>query len=94
MDIREITDALIFGNLTNQELDHVVEAVKYARAKLGRATIRTITVGSNVQFINSRTGRNITGQVTKIGRKNLVVREHGFSYGNWRVPANMVEVTE
>lgn len=94
MDIRQITDALIFGNLTNEELDKVIEGVKYARAKLSRATIRSITVGSHVKFTSSRTGRDITGQVIKIGRKNLVIREHGSSYGNWRVPANMVEVTE
>jgi hypothetical protein len=89
---QQICQQIMFGNFTNEELNGIVDALKFARANLVKSTIRSITTGVNVQFTSSKTGKNITGQVTKVGRKFLVVREHGMSYGNWRVPANMVEV--
>ena len=89
---QQIVQQIIFGNFTNQELNGIVEAVKFARASITKLNIRTIRAGTSVQFTSSKTGKNITGEVTKVGRKFLIIREHGFSYGNWRVPANMVEV--
>lgn len=89
---QQICQQIMFGNFTNEELNGIVEALKFARANLAKSTIRSIKPGVHVQFTSSKTGKNITGEVTKVGRKFLVVREHGMSYGNWRVPANMVEV--
>jgi exosome complex RNA-binding protein Csl4 len=89
---QQICQQIMFGNFTNEELNGIVEALKFARASLAKSTIRSIKPGTDVQFTSSKTGKNITGEVTKVGRKFLVVREHGMSYGNWRVPANMVEV--
>ena len=89
---QEIVQKIMFGNFTNDELNGIVEAIKFARASITKQNIRTLRAGANVQFTSSKTGKNITGEVTKVGRKFLIIREHGLSYGNWRVPANMVEV--
>lgn len=89
---QQIVQQIMFGNFSNEELNGIVEAIKFARASITKANIRTIRAGTSVQFTSSKTGKNITGEVTKVGRKFLVVREHGMSYGNWKVPANMVEV--
>lgn len=89
---QQVCQAIMFGNFTNEELNGIVDALKFARANLAKSTIRSIKPGVSVQFTSSKTGKNITGEVTKVGRKFLIVREHGVSFGNWRVPANMVEV--
>ena len=92
-ELSKVRAAIINGSFTNDDLNDIIEAVKFARTQLGRKTLWSIRVGSSVEFTSSKTGKLITGEVTKVGRKNLVIREHGVSYGNWRVPANMVKVT-
>ena len=34
MNVKEINSAIMFGNLTNDELSTVIDAVKFARAQL------------------------------------------------------------
>lgn len=89
---QQVCQQIMFGNFTNDELNGIVEAVRFARASITKANIKSIRAGTSVQFTSSKTGKNVTGEVTKVGRKFLVVREHGINYSNWRVPANMVEV--
>ena len=88
MNAQQITNALVQGTFTNEELQSVIEAVKYARAKLGKATKRTLTVGAKVRFVSSRSGQTITGTVRKLAIKNIVV---DTPLGAYRVPANMLE---
>ena len=89
---QQVVQHIMFGNLSNDELNNIIDAVKFARANIAKVNIRTIRAGTSVQFTSSKTGKNVTGEVTKVGRKFLIIREHGVNYGNWRVPANMVEV--
>jgi ribosomal protein L35AE/L33A len=74
------------------ELDQVVEAVKLKRTHLSRQAISSIMIGDNVSFTNSRTGRPITGVITKVARKYATVRT--LNLGQWRVPASMLTVIE
>jgi Tfp pilus assembly protein FimT len=87
-----ISRNIINGQFTNDELNKIAEAVRFARANIVKTNIATIRAGASVQFTSSKTGKNVTGEVAKVGRKFLLIREHGVSYNNWRVPANMVEV--
>jgi len=89
MNAQQITTALVQGTFTNEELQSVIEAVKYARVKLGRATKRSLTVGDNVSFVSSRSGLTVKGTVLKIAIKNVRV---STAQGIWNVPANMLEV--
>lgn len=89
---QQVVQHIMFGNLSNDELNNIIDAVKFARANIAKVNIRTIRAGTSVQFTSSKTGKNVTGEVTKVGRKFLIIREHGVNYGNWRVPANMVQV--
>jgi exosome complex RNA-binding protein Csl4 len=89
---QQICQQIMFGNFTNDELNGIVQAIQFARANITKSNIQSIRAGAHVQFTSSKTGKNITGEVTKIGRKFVVVREHGMSFGNWRVPANMLTV--
>jgi hypothetical protein len=50
-----------------------------------------LTIGTKVKFTSSTRGTFI-GTVAKINRKFVIVQETGKTFGNWKVPANMLEV--
>ena len=87
MDIKQINQAIMFSDLTNDELMSVIDAVKWKRATLAKLTKASLKVGDNVNFTSSKTGMNITGVVTKIAIKFVTVKT---IQGAWRVPANML----
>lgn len=91
MNIDRINSAIIQGNLTNDELNTVIEAVKFARSRLGRQTKASLMTGDSVSFTSSKTGKTMTGFVTKIAIKYVTVKTLG---GLWRVPANMLSKVE
>ena len=91
MNIDRINSAIIQGNLTNDELTTVIEAVKYARSRLQKQVKNALMIGDNVNFTSSKTGQNVTGVVTKIAIKYVTVKT---ATGAWRVPANMLSKIE
>jgi hypothetical protein len=91
MNIQAINSAIITGNLSNDELVSVIDAVKFARSRLAQTTKYSLRVGDNVNFTSSKTGQNVTGFVTKIAIKYITVKT---VQGLWRVPANMLTKIE
>ena len=89
MDINVVKSAIMLNNYSNQELNELTEALRYARAQLAQQVKRSMCVGDNVNFHNSKTGQNLTGVVMKIAIKYVTVRS---LQGIWRVPANMLTV--
>jgi hypothetical protein len=89
MNITQINTAIMQGQLTNDELTSVIDAVKFARARLTRQVKSGLMVGDNVNFNSTKLGKNVTGVITKIAIKYVTVRT---ATGNWRVPANMLSV--
>ena len=87
MNVQDINTALVTGSFTNDQLTSVIDAVKFARSRLARATKVTLRVGDNVNFTSNKTGQNLTGVVTKIAIKYVTVKT---ITGLWRVPANML----
>jgi small-conductance mechanosensitive channel len=87
MNITQITTEILQGGYTNHELNAIIDAVKFARARLADMTKRSLRVGQRVQFTSSRTGRQMSGDVTKIAIKFVTVRT---ATGLWRVPASML----
>ena len=75
---------------TNDELSEIIEAVELQRQFLSVQAVRSFIVGDAVEF--TARGRVIQGEVTKVNRKNIKVRENG--YGTWNVPAAMLRRTE
>jgi hypothetical protein len=95
MDIKEINRAIITGNCTNDELTSIIDAVKFARARLMDQTKRSLTLGSKVKFNSTKRGQPVIGTVEKIAIKYVTIRENSpgaYTSGLWRVPANMLEV--
>jgi GTPase Era involved in 16S rRNA processing len=90
MNIKEINTAIIHGNLTNEELNSIGDAIRFARAQLVARNKMFLSVGSNVKFTSSTRG-TISGVVKKINRKFIIVDQPG-QFRSWKVPANMLEV--
>jgi hypothetical protein len=87
MNIMEINTAILQGGWTNDQLSSMIDAVKFARARLTEQSKRSLSIGDNVNFTSNKTGMNITGFVTKIAIKYVTVKT---TQGLWRVPANML----
>jgi len=73
----------------NDELAQIIDAVKLQRQFISMQNIRSVNVGDTVEF--TARGRVITGEVVKVNRKNVKVRE-GFT--TWNVPAAMLAVVD
>lgn len=89
MNITQINTAILQGGWSNDQLSSMIDAVKFARARLTEQTKRTLRIGDNVNFNSTKLGRNVTGVVVKIAIKFVTVKTVS---GLWRVPANMLSV--
>ena len=89
MSIQTVNAEILAGNFTNEQLGSIIDAVKFARARLGDANKRAVRLGSTVQFNNSKTGHTMIGTVDKIAIKYVTVRT---AQGLWKVPASMLTV--
>ena len=90
--VQDITRAIMFGNLTNDDINTITDALKYARAQMIKQTTRSLWAGDRVKFTHPKTGRVHTGVVGKVKIKNVTVIENGTK--SWVVPANMLSVVE
>jgi len=90
MNIKQINTAIMQGDLSNEELTSIGDAIRFARAQLVIRNKSALTIGSNVKFTSSTRG-TISGVVKKINRKFIIVDQTG-QFRSWRVPANMLEV--
>lgn len=86
LSINEVNSAIMHQDWTNDQLNSMVMAIKYAREKLTKRTVWTLTHGAKVQFTD-RAGRTQIGTVKKINRKKVIVQ---VGMTNWNVPANML----
>ncbi len=91
--VAEVNAAIISGNFTNEQLNAIGDAIRFARAQIANQVKFTLVKGSKVKF-TGRQGVKILGTVEKVNRKFILVREDkpGVQIGGvWRVPANMLE---
>ena len=97
ISITEVNQAIMFGDFTDEQLRSIGAAVTYRRNQILSANKRQLAVGSKVKFVG-RQGRTVIGDVQKINRKFIIVREQANCSNssifpvNWRVPGNMLEL--
>ena len=91
MNIMTINTAILQGGFTNDQLTSIIDAVKFARARLTDMNKRSLRIGDAVSFRSSKTGQTVQGKVRKIAIKFVTV-DTGQTL--WRVPANMLSVVE
>jgi hypothetical protein len=87
MTIQTVNAEILAGNFTNDQLTSIIDAVKFARARLGESNKRALRIGDRVSFDSTRLGRNVSGTVQKIAIKYVTVNT---AQGLWKVPANML----
>lgn len=88
MNVTEIRSAIISGIYTNDELNIITDALRFARSQLGKRTTRSLRVGDPVKFTSTKSGVTFNGTVDKIKIKYILV---ATPQGRYNVPANMVE---
>lgn len=90
MQATELTRAIIAGNFTNDELNSIADAIRFARSQMTHKNTGSLVIGTNVKFTHPKTRKVHFGVVKKVKIKNITVLENGTL--NWNVPANMLEV--
>ena len=91
MNIMQINTAILQGGFTNVQLMSIVDAVRFAQARLRESTKRSLRIGDEVSFMSTKIGQTVRGRVRKIAIKFVTV-DTGQTL--WRVPANMIEFVD
>ena len=89
MQATEISRAIIAGDYTNDELNKIADAIRFARSQLTHKNTGSLVIGTQVKFTHPKTRRVHFGVVKKVKIKNVTVLENGTT--SWNVPANMLE---
>ena len=87
--INEINQTIISGSFTNEQLDSIIMAVKFARNQITAKNRGQMVIGTQVKFTHPKTGKELSGDVIKVARKFITVKTGVAS--TWRVPANMLD---
>ena len=85
-DLRNILIDIRNGDLNNDDLNLIIEAVKFKRAQNARVVARTLKIGEQVQF-NGKNGV-VVGRLEQIKIKKAIVVS-GMT--RWNVPLAMLE---
>ena len=88
MSIQSINAEILAGGFTNEQLNSINDAVKFARARLGDQVRHQLRIGSPVKFTSNRNGQVYKGILESIKIKNAIVQTQ---LGKYRVPMNMLE---
>jgi len=88
LTLQQINSAVISGQFSNEDLNSILMAVRFATTQLAQKNRFTLVKGSKVKFTSTRTGKTVVGEVSKVNRKFVIVAS-GLT--TWRVPANMLE---
>jgi hypothetical protein len=89
MSVDTIITELMSGTLTNDDIERVAQALKHARAQVGREVKRQLAPGASVKFYHPKQNFYIAGTVNRIKQKYVLV---DTAKGRYNVPANLLEV--
>ncbi len=87
MKVQDINSAIISGIYTNDDLNSIVNAIKFARTQLTKQQARALRVGDQVRFTTR--GNTFFGTIERVKLKNAFVKV-GMS-SRFNVPLNMLE---
>lgn len=91
MNLQDIRSAIISGTFTNDEMNLIADAIKFARGQLAKQNARTFWAGDAVKFTSNRNGVTYKGTVEKIKLKYALVRT---PTSRFNVPLAMLESAE
>lgn len=73
---------------SSSQINQVIEAIKLQQTWVAKNAARSVQVGTLVTF-QGRRGRTVTGEVTKVNQKTIVVLDQA-TMAKWKVTASMV----
>ena len=88
--IQQVNEAIMFGNFSNEQLNSVVAAIKYARAQMTKQKARSFMSGDRVRF--SSRGNTFFGTIERVKLKNAFVNVG--NHRRYNVPLAMLEADE
>ena len=90
MDIGTINRAIIQGKWNAQDLQSIVDAVAFARAKTARVNSVTFHAGDSVKLTHAKLGGTVIGTIKKIKIKkaDVFIPSKNVTYN---VPLSMLE---
>jgi hypothetical protein len=92
MTAKEMETVLtLIGKADFDQIVKIAERVKLQRTFVQNQNRRTLVIGDTVEFVAR--GVLINGEVTKINRKTVMVRQDSRNNmtTNWKVPAEMLK---
>lgn len=89
MSVDTIITELMSGSITNDDIERVAQALKHARAQVGRQVKRQLAPGASVKFYHPKQNFYIAGTVNRIKQKYVLV---DTAKGRYNVPANLLEM--
>jgi hypothetical protein len=89
MSVDTIITELMSGSLTNDDIERVAQALKHARAQVGRQVKRQLAPGASVKFYHPKQNFYIAGTVNRIKQKYVLI---DTAKGRYNVPANLLEM--
>jgi len=87
-ELGTVRSAIISGRFSNQDLDAIADALRFARSQLTKQNTRALRAGDVVKFTSNRNGITYQGTVEKVKLKYVLVATPA---GRYNVPANMLE---
>ena len=72
MSLEQVKSGIL--SLTDKEISEVISTINFRRKELNQQVKRQFGIGDRVWF-NGRNGVKVEGKITKINRKNIVVKE-------------------
>jgi hypothetical protein len=87
-ELGNVRSAIISGRFSNQDLDAIADALRFARSQLTKQNTRALRAGDVVKFTSNRNGITYQGTVEKVKLKYVLVATPA---GRYNVPANMLE---
>ena len=71
MSVKQINELILTSDLTDADINSIVESIKYIRSRNARLNLQTFRVGDAVQFKSIRSNQTVRGTIKKIAIKNL-----------------------
>ena len=88
LTIKEVNSAIMFGNFTNDELNSIADAIRWARMQMTKQKARAFHAGDIVKFTDRKRGVTYTGTVDRVKLKYALVKTGATRFN---VPLTMLE---
>jgi len=88
MNLKQVNTAIMQGDWANDDLNSMIDAVKWRRAQLAKTVKNQLSPGTAVRFNSQKLGGMVSGTLESVKIKFATVNT---SRGRWRVPINMLE---